>query len=544
MTVSMTTNKKVNKIAVVQTGGCSAVINSTLAGIVENAKASGLTIYGLLNGFEGLLNNKIIDLSVLTKEQIDKLRNTPAMFLGSSRMFLTKEIFKAIPQKLNELGIDALIMIGGNGTMYAAKVIHQSAVEQNIDLVVVGSPKTVDNDMFGIEYSPGFGSAAKYIAQLVRDISVDLESMKTFEQVRIIEVMGRSVGWLAAASMLAKRSEKGAPHLIYLPEHDFNEAEFVEDVKKVYEENGFVVAVIGEGIHDSEGNPVGSNPFADVKQASKIYGGASTYLASLISEKLNLKARAQDLTMVQRCFGALRSDIDEQKAYKIGFVTIEALKDNHDNEMICLADNNEDYYTIALEDVGGKEKKVPDAFYDAKNKQMTKDFKEWIMPIIGNFDDKYLSDKDNLYFYLTFQNPLNPNKQISIFTPEFDVALEYNTYPDCKLLLVEHELSSQSKSDRYKHPEIDEIYSIYEMSTEKDMPEKNCAIKFGGNVMPIQWGLDNDGKVVKDGNSFIFQINEICMKDISVFMAGCIYVYGKIEGNKVTNPFVAYWEYS
>ena len=160
------------------------------------------------------------------------------------------------------------------------------------------------------------------------------------------------------------------------------------------------------------------------------------------------------------------------------------------------------------------------------------------------FDDKYLSDKDNLYFYLTFQNPLNPNKQISIFTPEFDVALEYNTYPDCKLLLVEHELSSQSKSDRYKHPEIDEIYSIYEMSTEKDMPEKNCAIKFGGNVMPIQWGLDNDGKVVKDGNSFIFQINEICMKDISVFMAGCIYVYGKIEGNKVTNPFVAYWEYS
>ena len=199
---------------------------------------------------------------------------------------------------------------------------------------------------------------------------------------------------LEADSILANSSEKGAPHLIYLPEHDFNEAEFVEDVKKVYEENGFVVAVIGEGIHDSEGNPVGSNPFADVKQASKIYGGASTYLASLISEKLNLKARAQDLTMAQRCFGALRSDIDEQKAYKIGFVTIEALKDNHDNEMICLADNNEDYYTIALEDVGGKEKKVPDDFYDAKNKQMTKDFKEWIMPIIGNFDDKYLSLSD------------------------------------------------------------------------------------------------------------------------------------------------------
>lgn len=160
------------------------------------------------------------------------------------------------------------------------------------------------------------------------------------------------------------------------------------------------------------------------------------------------------------------------------------------------------------------------------------------------FDDKNLDKKDNVYFYLTFQNPLNANKQISIFTPKFDVALEYNTYPDCKLLLVEHELSNQSKSDRYKHPEIDNIYSIYEMSTEKDMPETNCAIKFGGNVMPIQWGLDNDSKVTKDGNSFIFQINEICMEDIAIFMSGCIYVYGKIESNKVMNPFVAYWEYS
>lgn len=154
------------------------------------------------------------------------------------------------------------------------------------------------------------------------------------------------------------------------------------------------------------------------------------------------------------------------------------------------------------------------------------------------FDDKYLSDKDNLYFYLTFQNPLNPNKQISIFTPDFDIALEYNTYPDCKLLLVEHELSSQSKSDRYKHPEIDEIYSIYEMSTEKDMPEKNCAIKFGGNVMPIQWGLDNDGKVVKDGNSFIFQINEICMKDISF---SWLAVYMFMEKLKVIKSQIHLW---
>ena len=195
---------KIEKIAVVQTGGCSAVINSTLAGIIDNTQKNKLKIYGLLNGFEGLLKDKIIDLSNLTNDELTRLRNTPAMFLGSSRMFLTAEIFAAIPQKLQEKGIDTLIMIGGNGTMYAAKVISESAEKQNINLTVIGSPKTVDNDMFGIEYSPGFGSAAKYIAQAVRDISIDLESMKTFEQVRIMEVMGRSVGWLAAARFMTK----------------------------------------------------------------------------------------------------------------------------------------------------------------------------------------------------------------------------------------------------------------------------------------------------------------------------------------------------
>lgn len=385
---------KIEKIAVVQTGGCSAVINSTLAGIIDNVQKNKLKIYGLLNGFEGLLKDKIIDLSNLTNDELTRLRNTPAMFLGSSRMFLTAEIFAAIPQKLQEKGIDTLIMIGGNGTMYAAKVISESAEKQNINLTVIGSPKTVDNDMFGIEYSPGFGSAAKYIAQAVRDISIDLESMKTFEQVRIMEVMGRSVGWLAAASALAKRKADGAPHLIYLPEYDFDENEFLSEVKRVYEEKGFVVAVVGEGIHDKNGCSIGENPFADVKQANKTFDGASTYLANLVHEKLGLKARAQNLTMAQRCFGALRSTVDEERAYKIGFVTISALIDGHKSEMVALSDNNIDYYTIALSDVGGKEKKVPVEFYDVTTKQVTKDFIDWLVPITGEFKDNYLSLDD------------------------------------------------------------------------------------------------------------------------------------------------------
>lgn len=397
MTVNVT-NKSLKKIAVVQTGGCSAVINSTLAGIIENAQQSALEIYGLLNGFEGLLNDKLIDLSKLNKNRLQRLRNTPAMFLGSSRMFLTEEIFKIIPQRLAEKNIDALIMIGGNGTMYAAKVISESAKKQHIDLTVIGSPKTVDNDMVGIEYSPGFGSAARYIAQAVRDISIDLEAMKTFEQVRIIEVMGRSVGWLAAASALAKRKSDGAPHLIYLPEYNFSEDEFLQDIKRIYEQKGFVVAVVGEGIHEENGNPIGANPFADVKQANKTFDGASNYLANLVNEKLGIKARAQNLTMAQRCFSFSRSNIDEIYAYKLGTVAIDALLDGKADSMICLPltdnkiDNN--YYTIALNDVGGKEKKVPGKFYNLDKKEVTKDFIDWLLPITGEFTDDYLSLDD------------------------------------------------------------------------------------------------------------------------------------------------------
>jgi hypothetical protein len=160
------------------------------------------------------------------------------------------------------------------------------------------------------------------------------------------------------------------------------------------------------------------------------------------------------------------------------------------------------------------------------------------------FDKGDFFNDEKYYFYLTIQSPLNPDKQYSIFTPNFDIALEFNSYPECKVLLIEHELSEQSENDKYKHPEIDEIYEIYEIGEDKDGPEKNSAIKFGGKVIPIQWGLDNDGKVIKDGHQFIFQINEIGMGDIAEFMSGCLYVYGKLVDSEIKDPFIAYWEYS
>lgn len=182
-------------------------------------------------------------------------------------------------------------------------------------------------------------------------------------------------------------------------------------------------------------------------------------------------------------------------------------------------------------------------YYDIKTYK--RDCYSWIG---GNapkcFDNKDLFHNRRYYFYLTLQSPLNPNKQFSIFTPDFDTALEYNSYPGCKVILIEHEISEQSEEVTYKHPDFHDVFSIYSIGEEKDSHQKNCIIKFGGNIIPIQPGMGRDEEVTANGYNFIFQINENPMGDISAFMSGGVFVYGQIVDNEIVNPFVAFWEYS
>lgn len=378
-------------IVVAQTGGPSAVINSTLAGIIEAAQQNQVKVWGLVNAFEGLLAGNFVELSGLSSTEISRLRATPGAFLGSSRLQMTEDIFAVIPGLIKDLGADGLLQIGGNGTMCAAHKIWDSACKQKIELQVLGIPKTVDNDVIGMERTPGFGSAARYVAQAVLDIGMDLESMKTFEQVRIIEVMGRSVGWLAAAAALAKRGKKSAPHLIYLPEQIFDEQEFLVAVKKVHDECGFVVAVVGEGIRDAAGDPVGASPFADLESGSHIYGGAAGYLASLVSQKLKIRARAQDLTMAQRCFAPSRSLVDEKEAYLIGKLSMKAFIAGCNDSMVCYGEDADSYALLPLLEVGGVEKKVPEIFYDSITKQVTPEFLAWLSLAVGPWECPYLT---------------------------------------------------------------------------------------------------------------------------------------------------------
>ncbi|MEG6522775.1 diphosphate--fructose-6-phosphate 1-phosphotransferase [Desulfotomaculum sp. 1211_IL3151] len=383
-------------LVVAQTGGPSAVINSTLAGIIEEARSwpEIKDVIGCVHGYHGLFGQNYISLSGFDDDLLKRLRNTPGAFLGSSRLPLTDNHFAQIPALLDDLKAGYYLQIGGNGTMYAANLIAEEIKQAGKDMQVIGVPKTVDNDIILMDHTPGFASAARYVIQATLDNGIDLWSMRHFEQVRILEVMGRNVGWLAAASGFAQRNEKEAPHLIYLPEIPFHEDEFIKDVQAVVQELGYAVVVVGEGIRDEQGNSIGNNPFTDVNKGSQVFGGAASYLAAKVTQELKIRARAQDLGMVQRCFTPVRSELDEQEAYWVGRAAVRAAVAGQGGNMVYVeklaARELLPYQTLPLARIGGKEKEVPEKFYNKQAKHVTAEFKAWLKPLLGQWHLQYL----------------------------------------------------------------------------------------------------------------------------------------------------------
>ena len=274
-----------------QSGGPTAVINSSLAGAIEYAFSSNKidTVYGMINGIQGLLEDNIIDL----KERfygkpydINRLRLTPAMFLGSCRYKLgdDEKIFAEIFNVLDKYNIGYFLYIGGNDSMDTVDKLSKYAASHNIDIKIVGVPKTIDNDLVGIDHSPGFGSAAKYIALAVKNVAYDT-SIYSIKSVHIIEAMGRNAGWLTAASALARDGDSVAPHLIYLPEIPFSVDKFVEDVKGKLNEFNSVIVVVSEGIKDENGNYISARGDNVDKFGHVMLSGTGAYLKSVVEEK-------------------------------------------------------------------------------------------------------------------------------------------------------------------------------------------------------------------------------------------------------------------
>lgn len=376
-----------------QSGGPTAVINSSLAGAIDFAFSSGKvgTVYGMLNGVEGLLEENIINLSNMFESmpyELNRLKLTPAMFLGSCRYKLSgdREEMKKIVDILKKHDIGYFVYIGGNDSMDTVKKLSDYTIENGIDIKVVGVPKTIDNDLNGIDHSPGFGSAAKYIASCVREVAYDT-SIYSIKSVHIIEAMGRNAGWLTAASALARQEDMVAPHLIYLPEIPFSVEQFVSDVKKKLERYNSIIVVVSEGIKDKEGNYISAqNEKTDFFGHAQL-SGTGEYLKTIIENEIGCKVRSLEPSVIQRSAGHISSLTDVEEAYNLGEVAVNAALHGKSGVFSTIRRISDRPYSIeyGTEDVAvvaNIEKRVPRSWINQEGNDVTQEMIDYIRPLI------------------------------------------------------------------------------------------------------------------------------------------------------------------
>lgn len=376
-----------------QSGGPTAVINSSLAGVIDYALESDKvgTIYGMINGVEGLLEENLINLTNIFKNmpyELNRLKLTPAMFLGSCRYKLngSDEEFEKVVEILQKYNIGYFVYIGGNDSMDTVQKLSNYTISHGIDIKVVGVPKTIDNDLNGIDHSPGFGSAAKYIASCVREVAYDT-SIYSIKSVHIIEAMGRNAGWLTAASALARQEDMVAPHLIYLPEVAFSVEKFVEDVKKQLEIYNSIIVVVSEGICDADGNYISALSSSLDDFGHQKLSGCAAYLKEVVEEQIGCKVRALEPSVIQRSAGHISSLTDVEEAFNLGGVAMEAALEGKSGVFSTIRRKSNKPYSVeyTIEDVGvvaNTEKKVPRSWINQEGNDVTKEMIDYIRPLI------------------------------------------------------------------------------------------------------------------------------------------------------------------
>ncbi|MBC7766108.1 MAG: 6-phosphofructokinase [Hyphomonadaceae bacterium] len=381
-----------------QSGGTTAAINASLCGVVQEAmqnKEIG-KIYGAINGIEGVLKEKFIDLGVLA-DKVDflpALKNTPASYLGSCRFKLPKiaenrAIFEEIFKIFFAYQIKYFFYIGGNDSMDTVAKISAYAKEIGYPISIIGVPKTIDNDLLGTDHTPGYGSAAKYIATTVREIGIDCD-VYDLNSVTIVEIMGRNAGWLTAASALARAEGLLAPHLIYLPETPFNDEQFIKDIKTL-QNRGIrnVVVAVSEGVRYADGTYVCENASSGMTDAfgHKCLSGTAKVLENRVRSLLGCKARGVEVNVIQRCAGHLTSLTDISESEQIGIQAVkEAIAGSTGKIMVFKRLCDKPYQvTIESKDIEGianGEKIIPTEWIAKEGNDVTQAFVDYAMPLI------------------------------------------------------------------------------------------------------------------------------------------------------------------
>lgn len=382
----------VGNVLVGQSGGPTSVINASVAGIVAEALNHECVeeIYGALNGVLGILNEDFIDLASESQQQIRALRHTPGAALGTCRYKLKKQQdYERVLEVFKAHNIRYFFYIGGNDSQDTADKISKLAGEQGYELRVIGVPKTIDNDLPVTDHCPGYGSVIKYLATTVREVACDSEAMGQGDLVSIIEVMGRSAGWIAAGAALAKRRDHphDPPHLILLPEVSFNQEKILEDIRRTLKREKFCSIVVAEGLVDPDGNYVAANAQTDAFGHAQL-GGAGDALAEIIETNLpGVKVRVAKPGLMQRAAAHAASKTDADEAYLAGQAAVRAAVDGQTDKMITLLRGDADQYTCEtglapLADIANGIKKLPTEWINEDGVSMNFQFLRYAQPLI------------------------------------------------------------------------------------------------------------------------------------------------------------------
>lgn len=381
-------------IVIGQSGGSTAVINASLVGAVAQVRrgAPGWRVLGAVHGIEGVLAGDFVDLGHLGQQELRRLARTPGAALGSCRRKLREEDAGAALEALRRVGAEALIYIGGNDSADTALRVHRAAASAGAPLSVIGVPKTIDNDLAATDHSPGFASAARYLAFAAADAGLDTEAMCADEPVKIIEVGGRNSGWLACAAALAKREERDAPQFVWPPEVPFDPERFLGLAEHWLARVGFCVAVVTETIRTPDGKHVAlagdsaapRDPFGHPRVA-----GTAEHLCGLVADRLRVRAKWEKMGTFGRVASRFVSATDRSEAKRLGVAAVRhALRGASGQEVVLLREDAPSYRCriglAPLEEVANAEKRVPPEMFNPAAMTPTPAFCRYAAPLVGD----------------------------------------------------------------------------------------------------------------------------------------------------------------
>ena len=381
-------------------GGPTAVINSSLYGVIKAAEKSSEIdrIIGAAHGVEGILSEHFIDLSAAPRREIDLLPQTPASAIGSCRRKLTEEDYPIILDVFKKHDIRYFICNGGNDSMDTCNKVSKMAKEAGYELSVMGIPKTIDNDLAHTDHSPGFGSAARFYISAVRDMWAEVKALPLF--VTFFETMGRNAGWLAASTSLAKQNGRSCAQLIYLPEIPFDKHRFISDIQAQLKKGRELLVVVSEGISNPDGTMLAATGFVD-GFGHRTPGGAAQAMARILTEETGIWARGERPGLMGRASQILQSPVDRDEAIACGEYAVNALLDGKSGYMVSLVRKSNSPYICELgltplSDVANVERKFPMEWITPDKTGISPEFEEYLKPLIGGEFPDY-TDFDTYY---------------------------------------------------------------------------------------------------------------------------------------------------